>query len=88
MPVQIHVLDMGYTAEVGPEVALFRAPLPQEPFLPVPCTLIHTQHQLSLQFEPYAEVNLDVVGKVDSLFFLQHGKDVFDVETLQDKPIS
>jgi hypothetical protein len=69
MRVQIHVLDMGYTAEVGPEVALFRAPLPQEPFLPVPCTLVHTQHQLSLQFEPYAEVNLDVVGKAVSFLF-------------------
>jgi hypothetical protein len=68
MSVQIHVLDMGYTAEVGPEVPLFRAPVPQEPFLPVPCTLIHTQHQLSLQFEPYAEANLDVVGK--AVFFL------------------
>ncbi len=66
MRVQIHVLDMGYTAEVGPEVALFRAPVPQEPFLPVPCTLVHTQHQLSLQVEPYAEVNLDVVGKAVS----------------------
>jgi hypothetical protein len=69
MSVQIHVLDMGYTAEVGPEVPLFRAPVPQEPFLSVPCTLIHTQHQLSLQFEPYAEVNLDVVGKAVSFLF-------------------
>jgi hypothetical protein len=64
---EVHVLDMGYTAEVGPGVDLYRAPLPREPFLPVPCCLADTQPQ-AYQFDPFTEVHMEVLG--NALFLI------------------
>jgi hypothetical protein len=55
---------MGYTKLVSPEEKLYRwTGVPQEPFIPVPCSLLPEQQNKKYSFEPFSEVPMDILGK-------------------------